>query len=84
LIVNELVTNAIKHAFPDGRHGTVTVMLKKSERFELVVEDDGVGFVARKENSGSRLTRLLARQLGADIAWENAERGCRVRVAVLA
>jgi PAS domain S-box-containing protein len=46
LILNELITNAFKHAFPGGRQGHLWVSLKKSkkDRAELVVKDDGVGF----------------------------------------
>lgn len=81
LIVNELVTNALKHAFPDDRGGTVKVALRQGSPFVLTVEDNGVGCPAGKEERlGSRLTRLLAGQLGATIAWENAEPGCRVRL----
>lgn len=83
LIVNELVTNAIKHAFPNDRAGTIEVICKNSAPFELIVEDDGVGCSSPEENSGSRLTRLLARQLGAEIVWENTGHGCRARVAAL-
>jgi len=45
LIINELVTNSLKHAFPDGRRGSVEVLLHPSDqqRLELVVRDDGVG-----------------------------------------
>jgi len=80
LIVNELVTNAIKHAFPDGRAGTITVTCRRAAPIELIVEDDGVGCDSQDENSGSRLTRLLAHQLGTRISRENTGRGCRVSV----
>ena len=80
LILNELVTNAIKHAFPNGREGTIAVTCRNAAPIELIVEDDGVGCTSQEQNSGSRLTRLLARQLGAEISWENTHRGCRVRV----
>lgn len=44
LIVNELLTNAVKHAFPDGE-GTVSVSVKRSNKHVLIeVSDDGVGF----------------------------------------
>jgi len=81
LIVNELVTNALKHAFPDDRSGKVGVVLKRGSSLHLLVEDNGVGCPRHKnERLGSRLTRLLAEQLGAKLAWEEASPGCRVRV----
>ena len=45
LIINELISNALEHAFPDGRVGEIRVRLIALDpgRFELVVEDDGVG-----------------------------------------
>jgi two-component sensor histidine kinase len=81
LIVNELVTNALKHAFPYDRSGKVLVVLKRGFSLHLLVEDNGVGCPLHKnERLGSRLTRLLAEQLGAKLAWEEASPGCRVRV----
>ena len=83
LIVNELVTNALKHAFPDDRSGTIGISLKRGSSLDLVVEDNGVGCPHYKdERLGSRLTRLLAEQLGAKLVWEEASRGCRVRLEV--
>ncbi|HUL62476.1 MAG TPA: histidine kinase dimerization/phosphoacceptor domain -containing protein [Methanocella sp.] len=47
LIVNELVTNALKYAFPDGRDGTVTVVMRQAgDDYVLEVADDGVGIRA--------------------------------------
>lgn len=86
LVVNELVTNAFKHGFPEERSGTVHVILKYSvaentSSLLLTVEDDGVGCPAQKqERLGSRLTRLLAAQLGATLSWEDGQPGCRVRL----
>jgi two-component sensor histidine kinase len=81
LIVNELVTNALKHAFPDGRAGAVTVSFRRASSLDLIVEDNGIGYASEKlERLGSRLTKLLAEQLGAKVAWEDATPGCRVRI----
>ncbi|WP_207477661.1 sensor histidine kinase [Arenibaculum pallidiluteum] len=71
LIVNELVTNAIKHAFPNGREGTITVSLSlASEAKEAVitVADDGVGMgPPRPGGSGLELVAGLARQIGGRV-----------------
>jgi two-component sensor histidine kinase len=81
LIANELVTNALKHAFPDDRSGAVRVVLSKANSLALTVEDNGVGCAPDKqERIGSRLTRLLAEQLEAKVTWEDAGSGCRVQV----
>ena len=44
-LVNELVTNALKHAFPDGRKGTLRVSLHETPdgMLDLTIQDDGVG-----------------------------------------
>jgi two-component sensor histidine kinase len=73
LIVNELVFNALKHAFPDDRHGSVQVELTSEDEgfFTLRVKDDGVGLPAglqvETENPpgtlGLKLVRLLVEQL---------------------
>lgn len=81
LITNELVVNAFKHAFPDNRSGAVTVSLASGSSLSLVIEDNGVGCpLDRRQGLGSRLTQLLAEQLGAKLAWEEAAPGCRVRL----
>lgn len=71
LIINELVSNSFKHAFPDGRAGTVTVELQLREegRLTLCVRDDGVGLgrgfdPAATATLGLQLVSNLAGQLG--------------------
>src|SRR5215471_19408440 len=61
LIINELVTNAIKHAFPD-RTGRIQVGFKAfKERLHVSVQDDGVGFDnSRKAGQGQALVRGLS------------------------
>jgi predicted ATPase/two-component sensor histidine kinase len=70
LIINELVSNALKHAFPDARAGRVSVDLKPldGERLVLVVSDDGVGLPSeldfeRAESVGLQLVHDLTEQL---------------------
>jgi two-component sensor histidine kinase len=71
LVLNELASNSLKHAFPEGRLGTVWVDLHSagSDLVSLRVRDNGVGLAedwkARMERSlGLQLTSDLARQLG--------------------
>jgi two-component sensor histidine kinase len=70
LIINELVSNSFKHAFPAGRRGRVFIALEapKGEGFVLRVSDDGVGLPAsvdpdRSLSLGLRLVQTLAAQL---------------------
>lgn len=69
LVVNELVTNAAKHAFPGGRPGVISVTLRRTETgAELTVADDGVGLPPEGKplngGLGRRLVESFARQAG--------------------
>jgi len=86
LLVNELATNAIKHAFPHGA-GHVTLSVERvGDDLELVVADNGVGMldkVAPKgtEKRGSDYVAIFVRQLGgAIIASDPAASGTTVRI----
>jgi two-component sensor histidine kinase len=74
LVVNELITNAFKHAFPDGRSGHVIVTMREEPEGQVVlsVSDDGVGMpedfdIAHTATLGLQLVGLLADQLRADV-----------------
>lgn len=66
LVVNEAVTNALRHAFPNGRAGEIQVTLAVQEgRAELIVADDGIGLGdGGPEGLGSRVIAMMGRQLG--------------------
>jgi two-component sensor histidine kinase len=79
LIINELVSNALKHAFPDGRAGQITLDLQADPggARTLRVADNGVGFPAgldfHQANSlGLQLVSNLADQLGGALEMERA------------
>jgi chemotaxis protein methyltransferase CheR len=83
LIVNELVTNAVKYGFPGGAQGTVTVTLKRvSEELRLTVADDGQGFDPRRTDSGlgGRLVHAFAQQLGGQVERESTSQGTAVHL----
>ena len=68
LIVNELITNSLKYAFPNNLTGVITIKLvQKFEHLELTVTDNGVGIQKGKELSGTgfgtQLITLLTKQL---------------------
>jgi two-component sensor histidine kinase len=79
LILNELVTNAFKHAFPDGRNGKVGLELSPDGNGGvcLAVSDDGVGLPADFEigqtaTLGLQLIVLLTEQLGGTLTIERS------------
>jgi two-component sensor histidine kinase len=81
LIVNELVSNALKHAFPEERKGMIKIYFSSDENdgYILEVTDDGVGIPAEMQFGGNtslgmQLVSLLAEQLGARLE-SSRERG---------
>jgi PAS domain S-box-containing protein len=84
LLVNELVTNAFKHAFPAGRRGEVRVELQplvEGQGWRLRVADDGVGlppgFEVQNSNSlGLKLIADLTGQLGGTLAINPGGSAC--------
>ncbi len=74
LIVNEQITNAAKHAFPDGI-GSIRVALSRAgDRLDLRISDDGRGYAhlpAGVDGLGTRLVALLARQIGAEVTMDS-------------
>jgi len=70
LIVNELVSNALKHGFPNQQRGTILVEIREQaeQRIELSISDDGQGIpdsldLTRTGSLGLQLVHLLTRQL---------------------
>lgn len=90
LIVNELITNAIKHAFPEKTTGTVAVSFRTvAEGYELVVADDGVGVPPESKADafggfGTRLSASLAQRIGGtlQIGPGTGGRGTRASVRI--
>jgi len=79
LVINELITNALKHGLKNGRPGTIRVELRKAEegKLRLSVEDDGVGLPAgfdihHVESMGLQLVCTLSEQLDATIVVNGA------------
>ncbi len=84
LMVNELVTNAAKYAYPDGGSGIVRVRLCRMDgnRLQLVVEDDGVGYppddaAPAGSGIGSLIIGAMIRSLGATLELDRSHMGTR-------
>jgi PAS domain S-box-containing protein len=75
LIINELVSNSLKHAFPGNRKGEVFIELNQNSsknKFTLIIKDNGIGFPAnldfrKTESLGLQLVTTLSEQLGGTI-----------------
>jgi two-component sensor histidine kinase len=87
LIVNELVTNSLKHAFPDGRTGTIHICLEQTgnQSYALSVTDDGVGFASEElwskhKSLGLRLVKDLVLQLDGTAELATGPSGSRITV----
>jgi len=86
LILNEMVSNSLKHAFKDRNAGLVEIRFKKEEngRFLLVVSDNGVGLprdfsLENTPSLGLRLVKILTDQLGGNLTFRS-EVGTELRV----
>ncbi len=86
LLINELVTNALKHAFPGERAGLIRVTFQSPTPQEvlLTVVDDGVGLPAalepqQTESLGLQLVCLLTEQLHGTVTFERGP-GTAVRI----
>ncbi len=87
LVVNELVTNAFKHAFPNGQLGTVEVHFYQDpqDKLNLAISDNGIGIdpkidLNNCDRLGLRLVKILARQLNATVQFETHS-GTTVKLA---
>ncbi|MBL8338169.1 MAG: PAS domain-containing protein [Rhodoferax sp.] len=88
LLVNELLCNSLKHAFPDGRAGTIRIRLQaapEGSNWCLEVGDDGVGLPpadggTRPAKVGLQLAADLADQLGGRLDFDRQGPGSRFRV----
>jgi len=79
LIVNELLSNSLKHAFPDGKKGEIRIVLHgEGDRVTLEVADDGIGFPANLDfqshsTLGLRLVCILTEQIQGTIELDRRE-----------
>jgi len=86
LIINELISNAFKHAFPEGRKGEITIGFHPDgdNRLTLVVSDNGVGFpedidISDTETLGLHLISILVTQLKGTLEVER-DRGATFKI----
>jgi two-component sensor histidine kinase len=83
LIINELISNAVKHGYPDGREGKVTISMNVDDRgvYTLMVKDDGKGVppnfdINGTDTLGLKLVSTLVEQLEGTLQVESNEGTC--------
>ncbi len=86
LLVNELVTNALKHAFPEKRKGNlwITTHSLEDKNCEIIVKDDGIGIpesfnIEKTETLGLKLIELLTKQIEGTLEIES-KKGTEFRI----
>ncbi len=85
LIINELISNCLKHAFPEGSGGEIRVSIRERDnRIVIEVSDDGIGLSANfdfhtSESLGLQLVNMLVEQLDGSISLER-EQGTRFTI----
>ena len=82
LVINELVTNALKYAFPDGRAGRIRIgFTRRQDSLVLAVEDDGGGMHGEVQGTGMGMQLLngLARSLEGNVELNSSATGTRAR-----
>jgi two-component system, sensor histidine kinase PdtaS len=83
IIVNELVTNSLKYAFPDDRPGVIEVKMEVDGEIVLTVHDNGIGCDEKaKEGLGTRLMQLMTQQLDGTLKREANVTGCRMTLRI--
>jgi two-component sensor histidine kinase len=83
LIINELVSNCLKHAFPEGRVGEINIDLQRDDdnKFALTVEDNGIGMprdldFRDTKTLGLQVVNTLAVQLDGSIELDRSGGTC--------
>lgn len=83
LILNEILTNAVKHAFADGRSGHLSLVVEGGDDHgTITICDDGPGMPSTKRSKsiGTALITRLARQARAEATWGNNDPGTCVKI----
>jgi two-component sensor histidine kinase len=83
LVANELLGNALKHAYPPNTAGAVDVLLRRSaEGLELTIADVGVGRRGAPRGFGLTITQMLTQQLHAQLNLKDTQPGLRATVTL--
>lgn len=86
LAVNELVVNALRHAFPDGRTGSIIIRLRcRGDQLRVLVSDDGIGLpsvqagYSEGHGYGMKLVRMMTKQIDG-VLYVDSGAGTRITI----
>ena len=85
VIINELVVNSLKHAFPEGQPGEIAIRFREEDRqYTIIFKDDGVAFpkdldVSRPSSLGLTIVKALTDQLGGAMDMDHQD-GCEIKI----
>jgi two-component sensor histidine kinase len=85
MIINELITNSLKHAFQDKSKGQINLIMQVEDRKRVIYyNDNGSGFNTSEKpdpkSLGMRLIKLLAKQLKSILTYEGSNEGAKFRI----
>jgi len=86
MVVTELVTNALKYAYPEGQAGAIRIVLERRSEAEaeIRVEDDGIGWSGAGPTVGtglgSKIIQVMTKSLNASLSYASPGRGTVVRL----
>lgn len=90
LIINELISNSFKHAFPDGRKGNIIISLKAfdNENYLLSVKDTGIGLpkdfdLQKIKSLGMFLVSTLSKQIDGKLRFSGSDAGTEITIVFL-
>ncbi|MFY0600122.1 MAG: hypothetical protein JXR03_10660 [Cyclobacteriaceae bacterium] len=85
LILNELISNSLKHAFPTGHEGKLSICLKEeNSKLKLKVNDNGIGVskdIKTSHSFGMRMIQSLSRKLEADFDFQSGH-GAKASISI--
>jgi two-component sensor histidine kinase len=87
LILNELVSNSIKHAFPDNNDGLIMIEINQDDITEMIISDDGVGLpesvdFEKTDSFGLQLVKTLTAEINGKIALKKNHNGTKFQIKI--
>ncbi|MBE9227501.1 PAS domain S-box protein [Phormidium sp. LEGE 05292] len=89
LIINELISNCLKYAFPQGRKGSVqvTAKLDSENKLALIISDDGVGLpqdfsLETFKHLGLKIVKVLSQQINGEFNYESTNKGTEFKILI--